>query len=293
MLAKTIDSKGWDMMETELSQCAVCGSEVGDLGKCKVCGTILEDGGATCEKCGRPLPALAFSCTHCKDKDKDRRIELSPEKEEILRHFMLFPGMTREMAMRLIREGLKDFATLIGMSLTESQRDKGLHQMIARKIMLLDVAEGKNKVDVTEKLECPVCKSLIDTDSERCRVCGRSTYLSIDGKVETKLKGKYEEIRKDRAFREMPKDFQKEISEVLTKEDEEDVKEGEGLEEANEEEELQEIEEELDKEWESIDSDLEELKEPPQTMMVCPVCETEVVENARFCSGCGAKFAQE
>ena len=280
------------MMETDLTQCAVCGAEVGSSGQCKVCGTILEDGGAKCKTCGKPLPALAFSCEDCKKKEK-KETELSPEKEEILKHFMLFPGMTREMAMRLIREGLKDFATLIGLSLTERQRDKGMHQTIARKIMLLDVADGKNKVDVTEKLECPVCKSLIDTDSERCCVCGHNTFIDINGKVETKLKGKYEEIRKDRAFREMPKDFQNEISEVLTEEDEEDVKEAEELEEVTEEEELQEIEEELDKEWESIDSDLRELREPPETVMVCPICGTEVVNNARFCSGCGAKFAEE
>jgi hypothetical protein len=271
------------MMETELSQCAICGSEVGDEGQCRICGTVLEDGGANCGTCGKPLPALAFSCEHCKKEDSLQETDLSPEKQKLLEHFMLFPGMTKEMASRLIDEGLKDFATLIGMSLTERQRKQGIHQTIARRIMLLDVAEGEKKVSVEEKLECPICKSLIDTDSERCCVCGNSTMLGIDGSIAAKMGDKYDDICNDPAFREMPKDFQEEISDVLTEEDDDESTEQE------------EMEEQVDEDWESIDSDLEELKEskkPPETMMVCPICETEVVENARFCSGCGAKFTE-
>ena len=232
------------MIETTLSQCAICGSDVGDQGYCKICGTILEDGGANCDSCGKPLPALAFSCEHCEKEDSKEDVYMSPRKEEAVKHFMLFPGMTKEMASDLYDDGLEDFASLIGMSLTENQRENGMHQTIARKIMLIDVAEGEEKVDVTEKLECPICKSLIDTDSERCCICGNSTVLDIDSKITSKMGEKYEDICNDPAFREMPVDFQDEISDVLTQEDEEDVPEPEDLEEY------------IDEEWDSIDSDI-------------------------------------
>ncbi len=275
------------MKEATLSECAICGTKTSGKASCDTCGTILVDGKVPCKACGTMLPSFSVSCNHCGRKRGEVDEDFTPEMSEVIKHFLMIPGMTKEMAIELYKEGLKDFASLIAKSMTQSQRNKGLHKVIARRIMLMDVAEGDDAVDVTEKLECPICKTLVDLYDEKCGVCGHTTTIRTLNEDDPKTGGVYRKILTDPAFREMPVEFQEELSEVFSEEDEEEPSE-----------------EEDDSEWDEIDSDLEELEkatveeeveetpQAPETILVCPLCNTEVVSDAQFCHGCGARFEQ-
>ncbi len=267
------------MIQATLSKCAICGSATVDKGFCETCGTILVDGKVTCEACGTSLPRFAFQCEFCGKKKGEKETEVSPERTATIENFMLVPGMTRETASELFDEGVKDFATLIGQSLTERHRKTGLHQKIARRIMMMDVVDGEGRVEVSEKLECPICESLVDVSSESCDVCGhivRSKTVTND-------------IQHTPVFKKMPEDFQKELSKVLIEMDY-------AL--------LEEDDEEETDEWDDVYSDLDELEgsakieqpeevtQPQEAALVCPLCEVEIVQGAHFCHNCGARFGE-
>jgi hypothetical protein len=211
---------------------------------------------------------------------------------------MLVPGLSEEAAGDLYDEGVEDFASLVGMALTESQRNSGLHQVIARRIMLIDVLDTDHDEDVMEEMECPICKSMIDASSESCEICGHYTHIKLEKAEEevpaisNPVMGEiHDKVCLDTAFREMPLDFQEELSKVLVEIDDLD---------------LLELEDEVDLYWDEIDSDLDELEEgpkeeqvpteekpePQKMVIICPLCEAEVVKNAHFCYNCGARFEE-
>ncbi len=267
------------MIQATLSKCAICGSATGDKGFCETCGTILMDGKVACEACGTSLQRFAFQCGFCGKKQGEEEKEISPERKETIENLMLVPGMTRETASELYDEGVKDFASLVGQSLTETQRRTGLHQKIARRIMMMDVVDGEHRVEVSEKLECPICESLMDVSAEKCQVCGHVARPSV----------KDNDILHTPVFKNMPEDFQEELSKVLIEMDY-------ALLEADDEEDAN--------EWDGVYSDLDELEssgeieqpeevpQPQETVLICPICEVEVVQDAHFCHNCGARFEE-
>ena len=287
------------MSQAALSMCGVCGSHAGASGCCDICGTILVEGKVQCRECGDPLRAYSIVCYSCgSSRDVTSRSESSSEKTEAIHHFMLVPGLSEETAGDLYDEGVEDFASLVGMALTEPQRMNGLHHVIARRIMLMDVLDTDHEVRVIEEIECPICKSMIDASLESCEICGHFTRIKLDvpeEEPESELDPFMGEISEkicwDAAFREMPKDFQEELSRVLIE---------------AEDAELEEIEDYVDVFWEELDSDLaelesgpieeetalEEVPEPQETMIVCPLCDAEVMKNAHFCYNCGARFEE-
>ena len=287
------------MSQAALSMCDVCGSHAGVSGCCEICGTILVEGKVQCRECGDPLHAYSIVCYSCGSPREDTsRSESSREKKDAIHHFMLVPGLSEETAEDLYDEGVEDFASLVGMALTEPQRMNGLHHVIARRIMLMDVLDTDKEVRVIEEMECPICKSMIDAYSDECEICGHFTRIKLDvpeDEPESELDPLMGEISEkicwDAAFREMPKDFQEELSRVLIE---------------AEDSELEEIEDYVDVFWEELDSDLAELEngpieektalekvtEPQETVMVCPLCDAEVMKNAHFCYNCGARFGE-
>ncbi|MEE9223786.1 MAG: hypothetical protein V3U51_03455 [Thermoplasmata archaeon] len=285
------------MSQAALSMCDVCGSHAGASGCCDICGTILVEGKVQCRVCGDPLHAYSIVCYSCgSSREATSRSESSREKREAIHHFMLVPGLSEETAGDLYDEGIENFASLVGMALTEPQRTNGLHHVIARRIMLMDVLDTEHEVPVIEEMECPICKSMIDASLESCEICGHYTRIKLDVHEDglesglDPLMGKIsEKICWDAAFREMPKDFQEELSRVLVE---------------AEDSELEEIEDYVDVFWEELDSDLADLEKGPieeetaveevprETMMVCPLCEAEVMKNAHFCYNCGARFKE-
>jgi hypothetical protein len=279
--------------------CDVCGSNVGANGCCETCGTILVEGKVQCERCGDPLKPYALVCYSCgSGRLKESRPEDTKEKKEAVHHFLMVPGLSEEAAGDLYDDGVEDFASLVGMALTEPQRSIGLHHAIARRIMLMDVVEADHDVGVVEEMECPTCKSTIDAISDECEICGHFTRIKLEvpedeleGGLDPVMGEISEKISWDAAFREMPKDFQEELSRVLAE---------------AEDFEIEEFDDEGADFWEELDSDIEELvkepieketapeevSKPPETVMVCPLCEAEVMQNAHFCYNCGARFEE-
>jgi predicted amidophosphoribosyltransferase len=287
------------MSQAALSMCDVCGSDVGADGCCGTCGTILVEGKVECERCGDPLKPYSLVCYSCgSTREEEHKSEDSREKKEAVHHFLMIPGLSEEAAGDLYDDGIEDFASLVGLALTEPQRNTGLHQVIARRIMLMDIVDTDHSVANREEIECPICKSIIDAASEACPICGHFTRIKLevpdgefDGELDPVMGELNEKITWDAAFRQMPKDFQEELSRVLAE---------------AEEPELEDIEDEFDVYWDELDSDLEELlkeavepeveleEEPelPETIMICPLCDTEVVQDAHFCYNCGAQFGE-
>lgn len=287
------------MSQAALSMCDVCGSHVGADGCCKTCGTILVEGKVQCERCGDPLKPYALVCYSCgSGRGEESGSEDTKEKKEAVHHFLMVPGVSEEAAGDLYDEGVEDFASLVGMALTEPQRMMGLHHAIARRIMLMDVVTTDHSATIIEEMECPICKSIVDASSVECEICGHFTRIKLDvpeDEIESELDPVMgdisEKIYWDAAFRAMPKDFQEELSRVLA--------EAEDLE-------IEEFDDDGAVFWEELDSDLEELvkgpieeetelekvSKPPETVMVCPLCEAEVMQNAHFCYNCGARFEE-
>ncbi|MFQ6060929.1 MAG: hypothetical protein ACE5KV_06525 [Thermoplasmata archaeon] len=212
------------MSEVAVSRCAVCGFAVGGRGICGRCGTILVGKKVVCQSCGNTLPSFSVVCEYCgksiSETKKDEKV--SRKKEEAVRRFQLIPGVTEEMASHLFDEGVTDFASLIGLSLTDKQREKGLHHILARRIMLMDLIGTRERKVASETVECPTCKSIVDSSAQRCPVCGYCTMIGLNEKVkdfEEKLGSCIEEvfnrISQDKGFREMPIPIQKEISKML------------------------------------------------------------------------------
>jgi hypothetical protein len=287
------------MSQAALLMCDVCGSHVGANGCCEICGTILVEGKVQCERCGDPLKPYALVCYSCgSGRLQESESEDSKEKKEAVHHFLMVPGLSEEAAGDLYDEGVEDFASLVGMALTEPQRNIGLHHTIARRIMLMDVVDIDHDVPPIEEMECPICKSMIDALSDECEICGHFTRIKLDvpedepeSEPDPVMGEINEKICWDAAFREMPKDFQEELSRVLVE---------------AEDFELEEFEDEGAIFWEELDSDIEELvkgpieeetaledvPKPQETTMVCPLCEAEVMKNAHFCYNCGARFEE-
>jgi predicted amidophosphoribosyltransferase len=290
---RSIYSQGWDMKETALSRCDVCGSFAGASGCCEICGTILVEGKVQCGQCGDPLQAYAMVCYSCGTKrNEEASRERSGEEKEAIERFTLVPGVSQETASDLVEEGVEDLATLVGMSLTDKLRDRGLHHVIARRMMLMDVLDGNRDEEIIEEMECPICKSIIDASSEACEICGHYTRIKLESSdegakrlLDPEMGQIHDKITWDAAFREMPTDFQEELSRVLIEADDSDLLD---IEENDE-----------DGFWDELDSDLEELEkatektpEPEKTVMICPLCEAEVIQDAHYCYNCGAHFEE-
>lgn len=296
------------MSEAGTSKCSVCGFLVGEEGACDRCGTILTAKKIVCQSCGNPLPAFSFVCEYCGKSitEAKQEGELSEKKIEAMKRFQLIPGVTENMASRLYDEGVTDFASLVALSLTERQKEKGLHHILARRIMLMDLLGTKKKKVASEVVECPTCKSIVDASTQKCPVCGYCTMIGLDEKVkkfEEKLgeciEEAYTKISKDKGFREMPVPMQKEISKMLReKEDSRSV--------------TRECEDQLHS-WQEKGFDLNELEEmlrtdfgsrknakpaksskepsePKKEAVICPLCQSEVDGGSSSCGNCGAKF---
>jgi len=300
------------MIEMSLSRCNICGSFAGENGCCQICGTVLVPGKVECELCGDPLSKFSPICDTCGTM-RGEKVEkkVSPEKKEVIHHLMLVPGMNEETASGLYDDGVRDLASLIGMSLTEKQREEGLPHVIARRIMLSDVLKNGRDL-LLEEMECPYCKGVIDASADRCEICGHSTTKKpnveeSDKELDPRMEDMTDEISQNTAFREMPIDFQEDMSNLLKEMEDEDIDDQEMDEELPlekmevEDIDDQEMDEELPlekMEVEDID-DMEIEEELPlkdadsETFtIVCPLCEAEVLPDAHFCHNCGAKFEE-
>ncbi len=271
------------MIETTLSRCDICGSFPGESGCCQICGTVLIPGKVECELCGDPLSKFSPICDTCGTM-RGEKVEkkVSSKKKEVIHHLMLVPGMNEETASGLYDDGVRDLASLIGMSLTEKQREEGLHQVIARRIMLSDVLKNSRDL-LLEEMECPYCRGLIEASAERCEICGHSTTKKpdveeSDKEVDPRMKDVTDEISQNTAFREMPIDFQEEMSDILKELEDEDIDDQEA------EEELSLVELEID---DIDDQKMEELQlekvedqsvDDQETAEESPLEEVEVVD---------------
>ncbi|TET90020.1 MAG: hypothetical protein E3J35_08380 [Methanomassiliicoccales archaeon] len=300
------------MSQASQPKCTVCGFFVGEDGLCERCGTVITGKKVLCQSCGNPFPAFSFVCEYCgksvneAKREKEEAEETSLQREEAVKRFQLVPGVTEEMASNLFEEGVTDFASLIALTLTKRQKEKGLHHIIARRIMLMDVLGTKKKKVASEVVECPTCKSLVDASSKKCVVCGYCTMIGLDENVQKLEKnlGKcigeaYNKIHQDKGFREMPVSMQREITEMLR---ENEVSYSI----------TRDCEDQLQS-WEEGGFDVDELermlksdfvtrgKNKPQTpkkespkpekgRVSCPLCQSGLDPGSPSCDNCGAKF---
>ncbi|UCD91611.1 MAG: hypothetical protein JSV43_04980 [Methanobacteriota archaeon] len=300
------------MSQASQPKCTVCGFLVGEDGLCERCGTVITGKKVLCQSCGNPFPDFSFVCEYCgksvneAEEEAEETEEAILEREEAVRRFQLVPGVTEEMASHLYEEGVTDFASLIALTLTERQKEKGLHHIIARRIMLMDVLGTKKKKVASEVVECPTCKSMVDASTKKCAVCGYCTMIGLDENVKkleenlgTCIGEAYSKIHHDKGFREMPVSIQKEIAKML-KENEDSYSI------------TRECEDQLQS-WEEGGFDGDELeqmlksdfankegnggqnskKKPSKAkkkIWICPLCNAEMEPGSPSCDNCGAKF---
>lgn len=304
--------QGCSMSQSSEQKCLVCGFVVGENGLCDRCGTVVAGKKILCQSCGNPFPAFAFVCEYCgksiseAKEEEEEEDKTSLQREEAVKRFQLVPGVTEEMASKLFEEGVTDFASLIALSLTERQKEKGLHHIIARRIMLMDVLGTKKKKVASEVVECPTCKSIVDASSKKCAICGYCTMIGLDDNVK-KLEENlgecigeaFSKIHLDKGFREMPISMQKEITKMLRDK-------GDSLSITREcEDQLQaweeggfnvnELEEILKSDFAAKENDTSKTtsdnnSSPKDYVLVCPLCQAEVEPNSPSCDNCGAKF---
>ncbi|MFQ5910519.1 MAG: hypothetical protein ACE5IJ_07350, partial [Thermoplasmata archaeon] len=149
--------------------CGVCGhAALGEI-MCPRCGTIFPEEEVACQSCGEMFDSLVALCPNCGGSPDN----VAPEdggRQEAVQRFQLIPGVTQDMASKLYDKGIKSFADLIGMSLPEPERKRGLHRIIARRLMLSGLIMVEEKGH--EGLACVRCRGPLDENELKCQICG-------------------------------------------------------------------------------------------------------------------------
>jgi RNA polymerase subunit RPABC4/transcription elongation factor Spt4 len=215
-------------MASEPEGCLICGASVDeDALKCPSCGTILPRQVRRCEHCGEVMQAYAATCPYCGRPRTKEEVADEVQRDEVIRRLTLAPGVDERVAAALYREGVRDFADVIALSLPESEREKGLHKILARRLI---ISELKKKEAPMELIPCGRCGGPVPLGSAECEVCGASLEVPATRKIEEigdrvgkAIREIYSDLTDDASFRRMPHELQEEMMDALAEVDEEEL----------------------------------------------------------------------
>ncbi len=292
-------------MTVALEECLICGASVDeDALKCPNCGTLLPREVRRCRHCGEVMQAYAATCPYCGKPRDEAEPEDEGDRDEIIRRLALAPGVDEKVAAALYQDGVRDFAEVLALSLPESERKKGIHKMLARRLI---ISELKKREAPEEYVPCPRCGGPVSMDSEVCDVCGETLVAppalkikQIGDRVGEAIQEVYGRLSDDAGFRRMPPELQDEMMDALSSVDEDELLRQEYREQIAAWEEkgfdvtaLQKL----------LDWDIRLFKEESikiikaqierqrdEAVAKCPLCQEELPAGARVCPTCGAKL---
>jgi len=279
-------------------RCGVCGLET-HAAVCPRCNTILLPDQAICPRCGKLFSGWVALCDLCGAEMGPR--PSSPADEEAVRLLTAVPGIAEERARELVARGFREFADLVRLALPQRAVEKGLHHVIARRVLLADLATKPERRGPMTR--CPICGAPWPPYADRCDTCGTSPGPAPDA-VGRKLLEVTEEIvdlAQDEDFRGMPDDVREEVLRAFSGFDEDallydecrrqieawrekgfDVAEVERL-----------LEEGLpafrERSVRLIRAQVR--KKAVGGRYLCPLCEIPLPATAEACDNCGARFA--
>lgn len=283
----------------------MCGhsSTLGEI-ICSRCGTIFPEEELECKTCGKKFESFVAFCPSC-GQAPDRESPENGSRDEAVQRFQLIPGVTRDMASKLYDRGITSFADLIGMSLPESEKKRGLHRIIARRLMLsgLIMTQRESK----EGPACARCRGTLDENDLKCQICGAPSggaFLELEIGEKTVKLGDYmdelyEYIKNTLHGAKATKEIGSEIAQAIAKMDERELLKQEyrnqmeawrekgfdvsGLEEILEKD----IKKFREKSLEMIKA---QVRKRESDVLRCPLCEFLLKKDWRECPNCGAKF---
>ncbi|MFQ6127833.1 MAG: hypothetical protein ACE5QW_02875 [Thermoplasmata archaeon] len=295
------------MASVSEQRCTVCGlsSPPAEI-ICPRCGTIFPEKEAECEGCGAKFDSIIAMCPSC-GGTIDQEFHDDVGREEAVQRFQLIPGVTKDMASKLYDKGIRSFADLIEMSLPESERKRGLHRIIARRLMLsgLMIAEDERN----EGLACVRCRGHLDENELKCQICGAPAGaafldLQIDGqtvKLGDYMDELYQCVKGTLRGSTASKEIDSQIANAIAKMDEREIfrQEYRNQIEAWREKgfDVSELEEILDKDFEkfkerSLEIIKAQVKKKESDVLRCPLCNFLLKKSWKECPNCGAKFDQ-
>ena len=270
---------------------------------CRRCGTIFPEKEVTCESCGEKYDCYVAMCPSCGGTIEEEVCD-DEGREEAVERFQLIPGVTQTMAGKLYDRGVRSFSDLVGMSLPEAERKRGLHRIIARRLMLSGLMAGGARGE--EHLACVRCRGPLDANDLKCKVCGAPAgaaflELQINGqkiKLGDYMDELYEFV-KTTVGGSAAKEMGSEIATAIAELDEKDLKKDEyrsqieaWREKGFDVTELDMLlEEDMDGFKEkSLEIIKAQVKRKESNVLRCPLCEFLLKESWMECPNCGAKF---
>ncbi|MCJ2555804.1 MAG: hypothetical protein LN415_01675 [Candidatus Thermoplasmatota archaeon] len=285
--------------------CGICGLSSSPAEMiCPRCGTIFPEKEVECHSCGEAYDSYIAMCPSC-GGTLEEEPTYDAGRGEAVHRFRLIPGVTEDMAGKLYDKGIKSFSDLIGMSLPPAERRRGLHRIIARRLMLsgLMLTEKKDK----DQLACARCKGPLDANELRCKICGAAAgaaFLDLQVNGQTLKLGEYMdelyEFVKDTVHGSAAsKEMRSEITTAIAELDETEIEREEyrnqieawrekGFEVSKLESLLSADVEEFKKH--SLDIIKSQVKKRESHVLRCPLCDFLLKESWFECPNCGARF---
>jgi RNA polymerase subunit RPABC4/transcription elongation factor Spt4 len=166
------------------------------------------------------------TCPYCGRARGEVEIVGDDNRDETIRRLTLIPGVDTKVASGLYLDGIRDFADVIALSLPESERERGLHKILARRIIISEL--GKKKAE--QVVPCGRCKGPVPIHSDTCPICGAKMEVTpemklqeIGDKVGEAVASIYGQLADDASFRSMPAELQEELVSALSDVDEEEL----------------------------------------------------------------------
>ena len=283
-------------MLTLAPRCGVCGWR-GEDDVCPRCGTVLLKGLAVCRRCGTTFEGPIARCSACGGTVEPPRV---PESSGTIERLTHLPGVDTATAQKLAARGFKDPADLLKLALPERAVRLGVHNALARRLALGELAPAPQ---VRKAIVCPTCGAPREARRRECPACGARAEREVDGEeVRRSLEevaGLVYDLAADPDFQGMPEELQEEILGAF---------EEAGLSEESEYA-------AQFREWKVRGFDTDGLEgilreEGPEAFrtkfvpiiraqilkhregrhFLCPLCDAELVPTVEECENCGAKF---
>lgn len=284
--------------------CGVCGhaTPIGEV-MCQRCGTLFPEREMECQVCGEKYDSIVAVCPSC-GGTPDEEFQDDMARQEAVQRFQLIPGVTEDMADKLYDKGIRSFADLIGMSLPESERRRGLHRIIARRLMLSGLAVAEEKAQ--DELSCARCRGPLDANELKCQICGApagAAFLELQINGQTVKLGEYmdelyqfvKNTVRGRATKEIGSVFASAMAElderqIVKEEYRNQIKawREKGFDVSG-------LEEILENDYEnfkerSLKLIKAQVRRRGRNVLRCPLCDFLLKESWRDCPNCGAKF---
>jgi rRNA maturation endonuclease Nob1 len=285
--------------------CGICGllSSIGDM-SCPRGGTIFPEKEVKGDECGDAYDPYIAMCPSCGGTLQDE-VVYDEGRDEAVQRFQLIPGVTQDMAGKLYDKGIKSFSDLIGLSLPDTERRRGLHRIIARRLMLSGLMLTEKKAE--DELACARCKGPLDANELKCSICGAAAgaaFLDLQINGHTLKLGEYMDelyvfVRDTVKGSAASKEIRSEITNAIAELDGREIEREEYRNQIEAWREkgfmVSELEALLDKDVEefkkrSLELIKAQVRKREEHVLRCPLCDFLLKETWKECPNCGAKF---